>query len=333
MKQTTFVLGGVAAALAATSIYLAVQLADSRQRLAQESAARSAGEARIHELESRRRNFQASMSQERLVEAPTASMPAAPAKTPGFADRGPPPDGFMPWGRGDRRTEFDNTPAGQHARLVQEEVRLRRLYADMPQALGLNPAQADKLFNLLADHQMSAEDAERAFSGDRAGRQALAAQQAEDLSTAIQDMFGADKAQEFQQYQQSVPARNQVNRIGESMAAVNAPLSDAQRASLITAMVAEQQAVPRPERPADGAVDADYQAKFLDWQADYSARVQARVDPLLTPQQQAAYREQVELQNARRDQRARIQAQQTAPPQAASRPGTDRALRGESHHA
>ena len=198
-------------------------------------------------------------------------------------------------------------------------MRLRRLYADMPQALGLNPAQADKLFNLLADHQMSVEDAERAFSGDRAGRQALAAQQAEDLSTAIQDMFGADKAQEFQQYQQSVPARNQVNRIGESMAAVNAPLSDAQRASLITAMVAEQQAVPRPERPADGGVDADYQAKFLDWQADYSARVQARVDPMLTPQQQAAYHEQVESQNARRaNQRARIQAQQTAPPQAAN---------------
>ena len=72
------------------------------------------------------------------------------------------------------------------------------------------------------------------------------------------------------------------------------------------------------EPAAPGAVDADYQAKFLDWQADYSARVQARVDPLLTPQQQAAYREQVELQNARRaNQRARIQAQQTAAPQAA----------------
>jgi len=166
---------------------------------------------------------------------------------------------------------------------------------------------------------MSAEDAQRAYEGDRAGRQALAAQQAEDLNSAIQDMFGADKAGEFQQYQQSVPARNQVNRISESMAAVNAPLSDAQRASLITAMVAEQQAVPRPERPADGSGDADYQARFLDWQADYSARVQARVEPLLTPQQQAAYREQVELQNARRaNQRARIQAQQNVPAQPAN---------------
>ena len=174
----------------------------------------------------------------------------------------------MPWGRGDRRTEFDNTPAGQHARLVQEEVRLRRLYADMPQALGLNPAQADKLFNLLADHQMSAEDAERAFSGDRAGRQALAAQQAEDLSTAIQDMFGADKAAGIP----AVPAERAGAQSGQSHrrehGGGNAPLSDAQRASLITAMVAEQQAVPRPERPADGSGDADYQAKFLDWQAD-----------------------------------------------------------------
>jgi hypothetical protein len=323
MKRTTGVLCCVALALAATSIYLGLQLADSRQRLAQESAARAVDQARIHELESRRHGFQTSLSRDLQVEAPVAGTtvtPAATAKDPRVADRGPPMDGFLPpWGRGDRRTEFDNTPAGQHARLVQEEVRLRRLYADMPQALGLNPTQSDKLFNLLADQRMSAEDAQRAYEGDRAGRQALAAQQAEDLNSAIQDMFGADKAEEFQQYQQSVPARNQVNRISESMAAVNAPLSDAQRASLITAMVAEQQAVPRPERPAHGSGDPDYQAKFLDWQADYSARVQARVEPLLTPQQQAAYREQVELQNARRaNQRARIQAQQNVPAQPAN---------------
>jgi hypothetical protein len=321
MKHTTILLGSVAAVLAGASIYLGLQLADSRQRLAQETAARSADEERIRQLEGQRLHYQASLSQDRMVDGPasgTAAVPAPPATNPRVADHGP-PDGFVPpWGRGqgrgDGRSDFDDSPAGRHARLVQEEVRLRRMYADMPKALGLDPAQADKLFNLLADRQMAAEDAERAYSGDRAGRQALEAQQAEDLSTAIQDMFGAGKADEFQQYQQSVPARRQVDRVGESMAAANAPLSDAQRESLITAMVAEQQAVPRPQRPADGGSNADYQAQFLDWQADYSARVQARVEPLLTPQQQATYREQVELQNARRaNQRARVQAQQSAP--------------------
>jgi hypothetical protein len=317
MKNTTLLLGGIAAALAATSIYLGTQLADSRQRLAQESAARGADEERIRQLEGQRRNFQASMWSDRTVSAPAAvkaAAPVTPARNPRFANLGP-PDGFMPpWARGgDRRGDYDNTPAGQHARLVDEQVRLRRMYTDMPKALGLDAARADKLFNMLADRQMSAEDAERAYSGDRAGRQALEAQQAEDLNTAIQDMFGSQTAEEFQQYQQSVPARRQVDRMSENMAAVNAPLNDTQRASLVTAMVAEQQAVPRPERPTDGPPDAQYQAQLLDWQQDYSARVQARVEPLLTPQQQAAYNEQVELQNARRaNQRARIQNQQTA---------------------
>jgi hypothetical protein len=324
MRNTTIVLCSVAAALAATSVYLGMQLADSRQQLAQETAARSANEARIRELEGQRRHFEASMRQDRTAEPATAAAtaPAAPARNPRFADRGP-PDGFgAPWGRGDRRSDFDNSPAGQHARLVEEEVRLRRMYADMPKALGLNAAQADKLFNLIADHQMSAQDAERAYSGDRAGRQALEAQQAEDLSTAIQDMFGAQTADEFQQYQQSVPARRQVDRMGESMAAANAPLSDAQRDSMVTAMVTEQQAVPRPQRPADGVPDAQYQAQMAEWQQDYSTRVQARVAPLLTPQQQATYQEQVALQNARRAARSQAQQNSPPPPQPPSQPTT-----------
>ncbi len=187
------------------------------------------------------------------------------------------------------------------------------MYADMPKAMGLSAAQADKLFNLIAEHQMAAQDAERAYDGDRAGRRALEAQQAEDLGTAIQDMFGSQTAEQFQAYQQSVPARRQVDRMSESMTAANAPLSDAQRESMVTAMVTEQQAVPRPQRPEDGSITADYQAQLLAWQQDYSARVQARVEPLLTPQQQATYQEQVALQNARRaNQMARIQNQQNS---------------------
>jgi len=319
MKPKIIALCVVAASAATTLVYLEATLSDTRQRLAQESTARAAAEARVRELESQRSHFQSSMWQERTAEpaAPKAVASAVPAPTARFADRGP-PDGFGPtWGRGARRSDFDNTPAGQHARLVEEEVRLRRMYADMPKALGLNAAQADKLFNLIAEHQMAAEDAEQAYSGDRAGRQALEAQQAADLSTAIQDMFGSQTSEQFQAYQQSVPARRQVDRMSDSMTAANAPLSDAQRESMITAMVTEQQAVPRPQRPEDGNMTPDYQAAMLQWQQDYSARVQARVEPLLTPQQQATYQEQVALQNARRaNQMARIQNQQGSQPAA-----------------
>ena len=77
------------------------------------------------------------------------------------------------------------------------------------------------------------------------------------------------------------------------------------QAAPLLAQASEQEAFPRPERPADGRGEADYDARFLDWQAEYSRRVQARVEPLLNSQQVAQYRAAVEVQNARRaNQRA-----------------------------
>src|SRR6185295_20036064 len=111
------------------------------------------------------------------------------------------------------------------------------------------------------------------------------------------------------------PARMQVNRIGESMAAANVPLTDAQRTSLIAAVAIEQQVVPMPPRySTDGSVPDE--TAFLDWQADYSRRVQARVEPLLSAEQLRQYREAVEIQNNRRaTQRARVENRRNAPTQ------------------
>ncbi len=79
-------------------------------------------------------------------------------------------------------------------------------------------------------------------------------------------------------------------------------------------MASEQEALPAPKRPTDGSQDPDYAARLLDWQADYSRHVQARVEPLMTAEQVARYREAVQVQNARRaEQRARAEARRNAP--------------------
>jgi hypothetical protein len=98
------------------------------------------------------------------------------------------------------------------------------------------------------------------------------------------------------------------------MAAANVPLSDSQRNSLIAAVASEQEAFPRPERPGDGGGDAEYNTRFLDWQAEYSRRVQARIEPLLNAQQIAQYREALQVQNARRaNRRANIEQRRGNP--------------------
>jgi len=307
MKTTTLVLGAVAAGTAAASIYLGIQLTAAHEDLAREGAARALDAVRIRELEAERSSLQAAL-ENAGVPAPDAS-PGSPPPTVASNQKGA--ASVMPGGQpppASERAEGAKTPAEQNVRRINQEVRLRRRYSGMPEELGLEAAQADKLFNLLADYQARSANDDRAYQYDPFGRQAL-----EDASRAQRDadieaLLGPDKAAEFQDFEKSIPARMQVNRIGESMAAANVPLSDTQRKSLIAAMVAEQAAGPPPKRPDSNGYDAEYETKFLDWQTDYAQRMQARVEPLLTSEQVARYRDAVEVQNSRRaEARARAE--------------------------
>jgi hypothetical protein len=311
MKHSTLVLGIIAAGCGSASIYLGSELSATREELAQEVMARSADQARIRQLEGERSRLEPASNTVAMLPA-TPAPAAPPPKNPAVVN--PAPQGFMPPGpRTVRSNENRNTPADQNNRRLQQEIRLRRMYADMPAALGLDATQADKLFDLLADSRVSSFDDAAAYRGDPQARQSLEDAARRQRDAEIDALLGPDKAAEFQTFEKSIPARMQVNRIGESMAAANVPLSEAQRNSLIAAVYTEQQAGPAPERIPNP--DPAYEARFLDWQADYSRRVQARVEPMLSAEQVARYRESLEVQNARRaEQRARVEARRNAPP-------------------
>jgi len=305
MKHLTLALGIVAAATAAASIYLGMELTSANEQLDREIQARSAAEAQLRALEAdNSQTYTAMQDAPPGAPAPVPALGPPPMEERRFADNGV-QTGPMPGGP---RVERAATPAEENRRRVNQEVRLRRQYADMQTALGLDAEQANKLFDLLADSRVSTFEDMRAYEGDPAGRKAIEAAARAQRDASIDALLGPDKAAEFQYYEKSIPARMQVNRIGESMAAANVPLTETQRTSMIAVVVSEQDAGPAPQRTGDAAKDADYQARFLDWQADYSKRVQARVEPLLTSEQVAEYRAAVQVQNSRRDaQRTRAQ--------------------------
>jgi hypothetical protein len=316
MKTTTWFLGIIAAAGVCASIYLGMRLAASRDELVQSYEGRIADAKRIRELAQEIRRLQDAAHPPApgpQAAPPDAARPSAnTARYADVAESGPRMPPGLP---GERPGNFGNGSADANARRLQQEIRLRRLYADMPAALDLDPAQADKLFDLLADSRVAEFNDQRGYQGDPVGRQSVEAAAREQRDAAIETLLGPDKAAEFQSFEKSIPARMQVNRIGESMAAANVPLTAAQRTSLIAAVAAEQQAGPPPQRPADGSSDSGYETKFLDWQADYSRRVQARVEPLLTAEQARQYRDAVQMQNARRaEQRARAEARRNETP-------------------
>ncbi|HET7811693.1 MAG TPA: hypothetical protein VFL16_14070 [Steroidobacteraceae bacterium] len=309
MKTTTLVLGVIAAGTAAASIYLGAQLTAANDQLVAEQSARARAEALNRTLEADRDALLAEL------ESAGVSTPAAtPAGPPAVAANGQKsaaasmPGVDVPTPGAERRDKGASTPAEQNVRRINQEVRLRRRYAGMPEELGLDAAQADKLYNLLADYQAKAGEDSRAYQYDSFGRQAVNDANKAQRDADIEALLGPDKAAQFQDFEKSIPARMQVNRIGEGMAAANVPLSEAQRKSLIAAVASEQESGPPPQHPAGSGYDPGYEMKFLDWQADYSKRVQARIEPLLSSEQLARYRDAVEVQNTRRaDARARAE--------------------------
>ena len=317
MRNSTLVLGAFAATFAAASIYLGLQLRDTRGQLAREEQARVDAQARIGVLDDDLRRLRAELT-DMETEIPP-SLPASAAK-PALASQQQPaspvrPDMAPPaTARSARRGNLDDSPAARNAMRLQQEVRLRRRYTDLQAELGLDPALTDKLFDLLADHQQAESNDTRAYEGDRLGRQAIEAAARQKRDAEIEALLGPDKAAEFRSFEQTIPARMQVSRIGESMAAASVPLSETQRKSMITAVAGELASGPPPERFKDGKLDPDYEARFLDWQADYSRRVQASVAPMLNAEQARHYREAVEVQNARRaERRERTQSRRNAP--------------------
>ncbi|MEO8061215.1 MAG: hypothetical protein ABI821_00565 [Pseudomonadota bacterium] len=308
MKTTTLSLLAATAVFAGASIYLAVELGRTRDELAAATQPRAAPDTRVGQPEA---NDFHEMNAAQPV--PAASPPGALAPPP----EGPPPVNQAINGRGERRAESNdvNTAAAQRQRRLQQETRLRQLYSDMPRDLGLDKAQADKLFDLLADSRETAANNRRAYADDPLGRQALADAARRERDAAIDALLGPGKAAEFLTYEKSIGARMQVGRIDAQMTAADIPLGEDQRNAMIVELAAEQAARPMPERdPSDS--DADYQARYREWQAEYSRRAQERIEPLLTSEQRSRYREAIEVQNARRAaQRARAESRRNAQPQ------------------
>jgi hypothetical protein len=312
MKLATVSLLGTTLVFAGTSVWLARELGATRDALAVESEARAAQEARLRALERAAPPREVELADNRSpgemdTETGTPAPRNAPAAPPTSSpDSRPGPPGSNPNPRGATGREL--SPAEMRQRRVSQETRLRRQFEEMPGELGLDAATADRLFDLLADQEMATMEQMRAYSGDPAGRRALADAARRDRDAAIDALIGPDKAADFVSFEKSLPARMQVGRIAADMTASDVPLREDQRKQMISSIAGIQEKYPQPTRDAASS-PADFEVRRLDWQADYSKRVQAAVEPMLTSEQRARYREAVELQNARRAaSRARAEA-------------------------
>ncbi len=298
MKAPILGLAVATAAFAGSSIYLWQQLNDERARAAQvEETARKLN-ARVAELEKARVEF-------------------AERRMPGgfmaghFATNGSPPPP-PPAGQSDEKTSdgpdkalwtaMRREPSPAMKKMMQSQFRAnnKRLYADVGSKLGLSKDTATKLIDLLSEQTVARMDALRtADNPDEASRRSAKLDQENDQ--AISDLIGPDKALSLKEYQESMPARMEVQGLAHQLESNDVPLTAEQRQKLTDIYVTERARVPQPEY-SDGEDDGEYQKAYSAWRDDYEKRIASEAGQVLNTDQLNAYNEIQQWQKEMREQ-------------------------------
>lgn len=276
-----------AAAFGASTIYLAVQLRDERAQSEAAGARMRDLQVRIDELERARAGI--------LVDSPDLVEPEprsdAPLQASPAADATPAAAAAAEVDVRDRaaRPVTPRSDASRNLLRANLRSRNRHLYQDVGEALGLSREQAGALIDLLTDQQVAKIDGSRDDGRSGRERNRLNLHEAGDRElTAIADLIGADKIATFREYQNSIPARQEVDTIAQQLEGADAGLSEDQRDRMIAALTEERARVPAPEY-LDGASRDEYREAMAAWREDYQTRSSSRAQGILTREQFQAY--------------------------------------------
>jgi hypothetical protein len=313
MKASLLGLLIAAGAFGASTIYLAVQLEAERDRADEVLAQTRELNQRIAELEKARAELEA---RHRAVAAVPGSVPA-PAGSP--AAPGVPPQSPTPAvepSPGERGSWPERSEASQRMMRSQMRANFKRLHADIGDQLGLSKEDANKLIDLLVDQRTAAVEigrkqrAANTTSEQRAAE--FAANQKRNLEQ-VSALIGADKMELYKDYQETMPARQEVDVLSRQLEGNDAGLSPDQRDRMVTALAEERKRVPQPKWN-ESVSREDFNKEMTAWQEEYNERAATRARSILNSDQQEAYaeyqqwtremRQQFETRRAAREARA-----------------------------
>ena len=298
MKGSTLGLVVAVAVCAASTLYFWHELGLANARAEEVTAASQKLKDRITELERARVH----LTDRRFPGGGMFSGGALAQGGPGPAAAPPPPAGEAAKEGEPRFSAFrpDRSPAMQKMMRTQMRANFKRMYADLADQLGLSKDDANKLYDLLADQQIGAMEKFRESEEDGEPRKHWDDVR-RDQQNELANFLGADKAEALAKYQESMPARGEVDMISRQLEGSDAGLSEDQRKRLITAFTEERQRVTPPEY-IEGTDAEQYQKSMAEWQDSYNERAAARSKSILNSEQQTAYTEYQQLQKEMREQ-------------------------------
>jgi hypothetical protein len=313
MKSSLLGLAIAAAAFGASTIYLGVQLGEARDRSDQVLAESRALQARIDELEQMRRAFDASRpaggggAHTGDVRAHTGSLEAPPSPTAS----GPVMEPVAMADTAGTRASYpmpERSEAFRKMRRTQLRASNKRLYADVGTRLGLTREESNQLIDLLTDQQIAGmESARERMSNPDAAPGSRGDVRQKQLAE-VADLIGQDKIEQFKDYQETLPARQEVEMLARQLEGADMGLTQDQRDRMVTALAEERRRVPPPVLAEAGSPE-DYAQAMNDWQKDYQERATSRARSILHGEQLAAYNE---YQDWSRQMRQQFEARRAA---------------------
>lgn len=316
MKPSMLGLLIAAGAFGASTAYLTVQLKDERDRADEVLEQSRALRARVAELESAR----AELESMRLAEVeesaaglvPASGKPAAsPASAVSLTEATPRLDADSPTEQARPAERPERTEAMRKMMRSQMRANFKRLNADIGDKLGLSPDDTNKLIDLMIDQQMSMADRGRQgrdSSLTPEQRTAAWTAQIEKNMNDIAALIGPDKIDAYKAYQDTMPARQEVEMLSRQLEANDMVLSKDQRDRMITALAEERTRVPQPKLSESGSRE-EYLQAMTAWQEDYHQRTATRAGSILNSDQQTTYGE---IQQWNKEMRQQSEARRAA---------------------
>jgi outer membrane murein-binding lipoprotein Lpp len=306
MKAPVLGLAIAALAFGASTIYLALQLREERTQADQVAEQVSGLNARIAELEKTRaeRRFAGPNPVDVMPMGPGAVPPRAMTRVPPPASADKPDDGAN---TGETVVMHSPPRSEAWAKMMRSQIRAsnRHLYADVGTELGLTKDEANKLIDLISDQQT------QDFGGagemmDPAQRGARFEELRHENKAAIIDLIGAAGADALEEYQQSLPSRQELAMLSGQFEGTDSALTADQSKRLLAVLVEERKRVPMPTTFGGSTTQEEAMKSFGDWQADYNERVATQARGILTSPQLKAFDDYQQWQKEMRDQVAKM---------------------------
>ena len=300
MKSSALGLAIAAIAFGASTIYLAVQLNEERAQAEQVAATMAALNTRLAELErARELRFGASG----VFGGDALAQSGLPMPPP------PPPDNGDVKQEAAENAVFNATPPPRSEafeKMMRTNMRAnnKRLYAGVGDKLGLSKEDTSKLINMLTEQQVDnfGRMREMNVADPSQRRQAMDEARREDQAE-IDAFLGPSKAAALRDYQDSIPARQEMEQITRQLEGADATLTEDQQNRLLAALIEERKRVPMPQM-SENTTPEDYSKAYTDWQNDYDERVDSQAHNILNTEQMTAYNEYQQWQKEIRDQMA-----------------------------